>query len=142
MELTLERKIRTDISTIGRMSIDNLFECFILEDMDRGLKQSMPISEIAKLKVFGKTAIPSGRYEVILSYSNRFKKIMPLLINVPGYEGIRIHSGNKAEDTEGCLLTGSSQGKDWVNQSRNAFDALFNKLKAVSDKEKIFITIS
>lgn len=141
MELKLIRNSRTEKSTIGQLYINGVKECLILEDKDRGLKKSMPIAEIKKLKVDAKTAIPAGRYEVAITYSNRFKKYLPLLIGVPGYEGVRIHPGNKAEDTEGCLLPGTSQSLDFVSNSRVAFDALFHKMKAVEKKEKIFIEI-
>lgn len=143
MELKVKRKVKTDISTIGELSINGVFECHVLEDMDRGLVQTMPLKEIEKLKKKGITAIPSGRYEIALTFSNAFQKYLPLLIEVPGYAGVRIHSGNKAEDSLGCLLVGTYDGKtkDFISNSRNAFTALFAKLKAVEKKEKIFITI-
>lgn len=141
MEIKVERKVKTGISTIGRLTINNIFECYTLEDCDRGLKKSDPLESIVSRKVYGKTAIPSGRYQVIISYSNKYKKEMPLLLNVPGYLGIRIHSGNKAEDTEGCLLLGKSQGHDWIGQSRDAYNAFMTKLKAAAKVEKIYITI-
>lgn len=142
MELKVERKVKTEISTIGRLSVDGVTQCYTLEDVDRGLKQAQPLSEITEHKVFGKTAIPTGRYEVILNYSDRFKKAMPLLLNVPGYAGVRIHAGNKSEDTEGCILLGSSQGADWISESRAAVDAFMQKMTAVHESEKIFITIN
>lgn len=141
MEIKVERKVKTEISTIGRVMVGNVLECYSLEDRDRDLKQTDDLPSIIKRKVFAKTAIPSGRYEVIISYSNRFKKQMPLLLNVPGFEGVRIHSGNKAEDTEGCILLGKSEGVNWIGQSRNAYDALMDELRAVTLQEKIFITI-
>lgn len=141
MELTLYRKHFSDESTIGDLHIDGAFICYILEDKDRGLFQGMSSTEVAALKVYGKTAIPTGRYGVILSYSNRFKKYLPLLINVTGFEGVRIHAGNKAVDSLGCLLTGTSFTDNMVAESRKAFTELYAKLKAVEKKEKIFITI-
>ena len=141
MKLKLIRTDKTEISTIGELFIDDKFECFILEDKDRGLKQSDPISVIEQNKVFGKTAIPKGTYDVVISWSNRFKTYLPLIINVPGFEGIRIHPGNKAEDTEGCQLPGAARTKDMVLNSRVAFKRLFTKLKAVEKTEKITIEI-
>lgn len=143
MELKVKRKVKTDISTIGELSINGVFECHVLEDMDRGLAQTMPIKEIEKLKKKGITAIPTGRYEIALTFSNAFQKYLPLLIEVPGYAGVRIHSGNTAEHSLGCLLTGNYDKKapNFVSGSRVAFDNLFKKLKAVEKKEKIFITI-
>ncbi|GAA4327421.1 hypothetical protein GCM10023149_30790 [Mucilaginibacter gynuensis] len=141
MELKLTRKIRTYVSTIGILSIDGVQECYTLEDLDRGLKQSQPLAEIKANKVFGKTCIPAGRYEVILNYSNKYKRFMPLLLNVMGFEGIRIHSGNKAEDTEGCILLGSGRGADWISSSREAVAAFMTKLEAAIKTQKVYITI-
>ena len=133
--------MKTDISAIGVLTINGLKECFTLEDTDRGLTQKMPLDAIKAVKVHGETAIPTGRYEVILNFSNKYKRFMPLLLNVPGFEGIRIHSGNKAQDSEGCILLGSSQGENWIGQSRDAVAAFMEKLEAAIKKEKVFITI-
>jgi len=141
MELTLNRKTRTQVSTIGELNIDGKFECFILEDRDRGLQPTMSLSEINNLKVHGETCIPPGRYEIVISFSDRFNKLLPLLLDVPCFAGIRIHSGNAAKDTEGCLLPGQTKGTDFVGGSRLAFNSLFSKLKAASKTEKVFITI-
>ena len=129
MEPVLKRLIKTEKSTIGELSINGSFECYTLEDAER-------IS-----KVYGRTAIPKGQYEVIINYSNRFKQYMPLLLNVPDYEGVRIHSGNSSKDTLGCVLVGQKKGVDVIGASRLAYKALFDKMKAVEKKEKIFITI-
>ena len=142
MEIGLTRVTRTGNSTIGDLTVNGISECFILEDMDRGLKQSMALREILSKKIHGKTAIPAGRYEVAISFSNRFKKKLPLLLNVPGFEGIRIHPGNTANDSEGCLLTGKTKSTDFVGNSRAAFATLFAKIEAALKKEKVFITIS
>jgi len=66
----------------------------------------MSNTEISKIKVYAQTAIPTGKYQIVMTYSSKFKKVMPLLLNVPGFAGIRIHSGNTADDTEGCIITG------------------------------------
>jgi hypothetical protein len=143
MELLLHRQIRTDNSTIGTLYVNNEFECYTLEDKDRGLHSDMPLPVIQRNKVYGKTCIPSGRYEVTQSFSGLFKKVMPLVNGVKGYEYIRIHPGNKKEDTLGCILTGTSYDTDMVRNSRVAFDALYKKMqKAFSQKEKVFITIN
>ena len=141
MELKLIRKERTEESTIGDLFVNGEFECFILEDKDRGLTQSMAFADITPLKVHGKTCIPTGTYQIAITYSNRFKKYLPLLINVPGFEGIRIHPGNTAADTEGCLLPGEFRNHNQVTNSKKAFAKLFEKLKSVEKKEKITITI-
>ena len=141
MELELTRSVRTNRSTIGELTINGAFECFILEDKDRGLRKDMPISELMALKIKTRTAIPTGRYEMVVSFSDKFQKMLPLLLDVPAFAGIRIHSGNTDEDTEGCLLTGKTKLVDAVASSRLAFTALFDKIKTALQKEKIFITV-
>lgn len=141
MEVLVNRFIKSDVSSIGKLSEDGLPLCYTLEDKDRGLKSTDDITLITKLKAYAVTAIPTGRYEVAITYSNRFKKYLPLLLNVPGFAGIRIHPGNSAVDTEGCILPGTTYSKDWVSDSRTAFNLLFAKMKAVEKKEKIYITI-
>jgi heme-degrading monooxygenase HmoA len=131
MELLLKRKWFTDKSTTGELYVDGEKECFTLEDVVREGE-----------KVYGVTAIPYGRYQVTMTMSPRFKKIMPLLNNVEGFDGVRIHKGNKAEDTEGCILVGTWRTRDWINNSKKAYDDLFEKLEKADDKgEKIWITI-
>ena len=142
MEITSNRIVRTENSTISEVKINGVFQCFVLEDKDRGLFSGMPLVEIQQIKIHGKTAIPTGRYRVTISFSNRFKKYLPELHEVKGFAGIRIHAGNTAEDTEGCLITGLSHKTDFVFNSKTAFDALMKKLQAVEKKEMIFITVS
>lgn len=143
MELFLKREIFTDVSTIGVLSINGQFECYILEDKDRGLNSTMPLSEIEKLKVYGKTCIPYGRYEIDWTMSNRFKVMMPILLKVPGYEGIRIHKGNTEIDSLGCLLPGRKKANNMISESTFATNQLYNKIQtAKSRREKIFITIT
>jgi len=140
MEILVNRRKKTKLSTISDVTIDGVFFCFGLEDVDRGLKQSDDIDVIKTKKVFAQTAIPAGRYEIIINFSNRFQQYMPLLLNVPGFEGVRIHPGNKAANTEGCLLLGQTVGADFVGNSRLAYRSFLPKLRAVEKKEKIFIT--
>ena len=141
MELELTRSTKTNKSSIGELAIDGVFECFILEDKDRGLRQGMPVSELMALKIKKETAIPTGRYEIVVSFSDRFQKMLPLLLDVPAYEGIRIHPGNTDTNTEGCLLPGKAKSANAVGSSRIAFTALFDKIKAALQREKIFITV-
>ena len=116
MKIEVHRKYRKDGYTIGLLYINGKFICNTLEDTDRGLTSIMSKEQIAAVKIKGKTAIPTGTYPVIMSYSPRFGKQMPLLCGVKGFEGIRIHSGNTAKDTEGCILCGKNTevGKDSV----------------------------
>ena len=141
MEIDLIRKTKTDKTTIGDLSVNGKFFCFVLEDKDRGLTQSMSLTQIKKLKVYGETAIPEGRYEVVITMSDRFKRRLPLLMNVPGYEGIRIHTGNKAVDTHGCLLPGRVKSVDAVAESTIAFNSLFVLLDKTLLTEKVFINV-
>jgi len=117
------------------------FTCYCLEDTDRNLKQDMPIEGIKAIKVPGKTAIPYGTYEVVISYSNRFKKMLPLLLNVPGFEGIRIHSGNVDADTEGCLLPGINKSIDSITESRKAMVSVMAGITKALKKEKVFVEV-
>lgn len=103
--------------------------CSILEDTDRGLSSDMTVQQIRSLKVPGKTAIPRGIYECHITYSPKFKRMLPLLLDVKGYSGIRIHSGTKASDTEGCLLPGVNNVVGRVNNSRYWFNLLFTRIQ-------------
>lgn len=149
MKLLLKRRIFTDKSTIGELYVNGVPECWICEDKDRGLDVSMPLSEIIRLKVKGQTCIPYGYYKVIVTMSERFSRIagkdvyLPMLLNVPGYEGVRIHKGNKPEDTEGCLLPGTHKDIDFVSNSATAFINLNDKINlALKKGEDVFIEIT
>lgn len=141
MEIEVRRKEFTETSTVSEIYVDGKFECYAIEDKDRGLLDSMTEEVIKSKKVYAKTAIPKGRYKVVISFSNRFKKYLPELIGVKGFAGIRIHSGNTAADSEGCILPGQTKSKDFVGNSVKAFTALFAKMKKVEKTEKIYITI-
>jgi hypothetical protein len=121
MVITVKRLYKTENSTIGELLIDGVFECFTLEDKER------------PVKIKSETAIPKGTYRVIINESNRFKRLLPLLIDVPNFEGVRIHSGNSNHDTEGCILVGQTRNKNYIGQSRKAFDKLFKKMQAAKN---------
>jgi hypothetical protein len=134
MRLDLVRKWPTEKSTVGELYIDGTFECYTLEDVDRLSR--------GQAKIPHKTAVPTGSYEVRLTHSPRFGRILPLLVDVPGFEGVRIHPGNTPEDTDGCILPGRLRGPDSVAESRSAFDALYEKLaeaEAAGRKVEILI---
>lgn len=118
MQVTLWRKYRKPCYTIGRLYIDGVFFCNTLEDTDRGLAQYMSVGEIANIKIKGATAIPTGAYKVQRTYSPKYKRLMPQVMNVKGYAGIRIHSGNTAADTEGCILLGDNTAVGRLTNSR------------------------
>ena len=143
MLITIDRKWKKDGYTISRVYLnEEYFGCNCLEDTDRGLRQDMSLDEIKKKKVYGQTAIPSGSYECIYTYSTRFKKMLPLLLNVPGFDGIRIHSGNSAKDTLGCLLIGKNDKVGWISDSRTWTSKLIAKMQeAWNKKEKVTVRI-
>lgn len=114
------RLVRTEFyrsNTVGKLYLNGQFECFTLEDTVR-----------TGPKVYGETAIPVGTYRITLEFSTHFNRILPRLQGVPGFQGVLIHSGNTAADTEGCILVGRSEKDTYIEQSRIAFDALYTKL--------------
>jgi len=119
-----------------------IHECFVLEDLDRGLHKDMQLHILESMKVKGETAIPYGRYEIVIDVSARFKRLMPHILGVPAFDGIRIHSGNTESDTEGCPLVGRIKGMDFVGQSVLAFNEFFPKLKSALEHEQCFIEIT
>ena len=156
MLLTLVRDIASSTKeyTIGELFVNEETTlskttkvCDTLEDTFRLLPKTCPntpksIGCDCKEKVHGKTCIPYGTYTVRLSYSNRFKRILPEVLNVPHFLGIRLHSGNSSKDTEGCILVGTKSKGDWVTASRVAFNKLYKLLQtAEKNKEEITITI-
>lgn len=129
MIIRLLRRLMTENVTIGDLYIGEHLFCNTLEDTVRTGE-----------KVYGQTAIPSGRYIVKLTYSNRFKRVMPQLMDVPNFSGIRIHSGNTELDTDGCILVGKQQGSRLIN-SRDTYNDLMDVLEAVKSPEHIEIVI-
>lgn len=119
--------------------IGNDFECYTLEDVVREV-EGKPVKD---WKIKGETAIPRGTYNVVLHMSPRFKKTLPMLENVPGFEYILIHQGNWAKNTEGCILVGSAKVSDvMIGGSKTAFDKLMPKIEAaLKNKEKVTVTI-
>lgn len=139
MKLELERDLFTSKSTTGQLWMDGVDLCFTLEDPMRE-RAGVPVKE---WKVLGDTAIPKGVYNIVITYSNRFKRDLPLLEDVEGFTGIRIHPGNTSVDTEGCILVGRTRGENFVGESRVAFNALFEMIeKALEQGDKITIEIS
>lgn len=121
MKLTLERFEFTDNSTIGRLFINDKFFCYTIED------------KVRDEKIKGITAIPKGTYKVVVNMSNRFKVMMPLLLDVPNFEGVRIHSGNTSADTEGCIILGYTKSPNFVGNSKKAVTDFMAKIKDVND---------
>ena len=154
MKLLVERNWKKEGYTIGKLYVDGEFFCNTLEDKDRGLKNTMTLAEVKKLKITGTTAIPTGTYSVNMNvisprYSSKDWYIknchgakMPRLEEVPGFIGILIHPGNTAAETEGCLLVGKNDVKGMVTKSKEYFLQLYNKMYSAYQKgEEITITI-
>jgi hypothetical protein len=138
MKLVLKRIYFGEDFTLGKLYNDEQFICYTLEDKVREV-----IGEPVSIwKVMGQTAIPKGVYPVIITMSTRFRICLPLLMGVPGFDGVRIHTGNSSVDTEGCILVGSVwDGKsNWLGGSKVAFSMLFPLMEQA--KEPITISIS
>ena len=127
MTLRLIREPSLEGATHGSLYVDGRWACWTLEDV------------IREQKIPGQTAIPPGRYHVLITPSQRFQRDLPLLVDVPGFTGVRIHPGNTVADTEGCILVGKDRQSGRVLQSRVAFEALLAQLQASPDP--IFIGI-
>lgn len=152
MEVKLKRIAKKETYTIGKMYVDGEYVCDTLEDKDRGLTSNMSVAQICRVKIKGETAIPTGRYLVDMkTVSPRFggraqyqfcKGRLPRLCNTPGYQGVLIHCGNTAKDTEGCILVGENKERGKVLNSKATFNRLYLRL-AIADKrgEQIWITI-
>ena len=125
MKLELKRIAYKETYTIGKLYIDGIYFADTLED------------KVRDIKIKDKTAIPCGTYKVQITYSNRFKKMMPLLLNVPGFEGIRIHNGNSESDTSGCILVGQNKVKGKLVNSKMIYEMLMVKKKKEKDIEII-----
>lgn len=147
MEIKSERILKGMNSTLSRLLVNSKAYGYVLEDTDRGLLQSMSLDEIRRIKIPERTAIPAGRYRVDITWSNRFKRKMIILIGVPGFSGIRSHSGNKHTNTEGCLLPGlkygAESGEYIVGDSRKAYEPLHESvLSALNSGEEVWWTIT
>lgn len=153
MVLKIDRKYKKLGYTIGNLYIDGKWFCNTCEDTDRGLHQTMPTEEIKAKKIYGMTAIPTGRYicrmdivspkySVVKWYKENFQGRMPRLENVKGFEGILIHPGNDALDSYGCILVGVNKQKGKVLESRATFLKLWKILDAAyKRKETIYLEI-
>lgn len=140
MKLTLKRIALRSTYTIGRLYVDGDYFCDTLEDTVRDINKDGKFDNGEK-KVYGKTAIPYGTYEIKWTYSPRFKKYTPQLMNVPSFEGIRIHSGNTSADTEGCLILGENKQVGKVLNSRATINKFYPIIKKACSKGKVTIEI-
>ena len=153
LELLVDRKYKKETYTIGNLYVDGEWFCNTVEDEDRGLESSMSLEEINKRKVYAETAIPAGRYKVIMDvvspkynrvkwYKDNFGGRMPRLENVKGFSGILIHPGTTAVDSAGCIIVGLNKIKGNVLDSRATFQKLWKKLEEAHKRnETIYLTI-
>lgn len=152
MELLVDRRYRKPDYTIGYLYVNGAVLCNTLEDTDRGLRKDMSKEEINSRKIYGETAIPSGRYKVEMTYSTKFgakawaqmtNGKVPEIVNVPGFAGVRIHPGNDAHSTWGCILPGVNNIKGKVTNSQAKYKSLLVDfiLPALEQGEDVYITI-
>lgn len=141
MDLLLERKYLKKEYTLGALSINGKYFCDILEDTVRDINKDGTF-DCGEFKIKGHTAIPYGEYEIVLTYSPKFKRELPLLLNVPHFEGIRVHRGNSIQDTKGCLLPGENRERGKVlNSTKYEIELVDRIKKAIKNKEKVTIKI-
>lgn len=150
MKILLDRFFKGPKYTVGHLYIDGKYFCDTIEDVDRGLLNSMPLSEIKAKKIPSKTAIPRGTYKITLDvvspkYSKRdyyikvCKGKVPRILNVKGFEGILLHTGNTEEDSAGCIILGENKVKGKVINSKVTFEKFYKEL--LKDKDNITIEI-
>lgn len=139
MILTLKRHPSENGATLGELYVNDVPECNSLEDELREVEGE----PVEKWKIPGETAIPQGRYRVIITHSPKFNKPLPLLVEVPGFHGIRIHSGNVESDTDGCILVGEKSGSTAIINSRKCLAELQEQIQdAIDHNEQVFIEIT
>lgn len=152
MELKLDRKFKKETYTIGKLFVNDVYLCDTVEDRDRGLTQSMSEAEIKKIKVYGQTAIPTGEYSIKMTYSPKFAKTswgkkydgkVPQIVNVKGFDGIRIHPGSNELQTSGCIFPGENKQKGKVLNSTSFYYKLLDMyiIPAIKNGESIKLII-
>lgn len=143
MTIRIDRKWKKAEYTISKVYINGrYFGCNALEDTDRGLLQTMQITELQRKKIKGKTAIPRGYYDVRITYSPKYKRMMPLVVDVPAFSGIRLHSLNKPEDSEGCIGFGKNDKVGWISDSRYWTDKIYRLIETALNKgEKVTLIV-
>lgn len=142
MDVLVIRQNFTDEYTEGRLYINGKYICDTLEDCDRNLDSSMSEDEIINKKIYGKTAIPTGRYKVIIDYSNKFKKNLIHILEVKCFDGIRCHSLNEASQSLGCIGVGKKTSNGWISESRKTYSIIHKIVSdAIDSGENVYITI-
>lgn len=143
MTIRIDRQWKRAEYTISRVYINgSYFGCNALEDTDRGLLQTMQITELQRRKIKGKTAIPRGYYDVRITYSPKYKRMMPLVVDVPAFSGIRMHPLNKPEDSEGCIGYGKNDKVGWISNSKYWTDKICRLIETALNKgEKVTLIV-
>lgn len=141
MELKVIRKEFAKDYTVGELYINDEFFCYTMEDTDRNLTEEDPLSKLKKIKIAKRTAIPYGDYRVMLSFSKKLKRFLPLLLDVPNCRGIRIHKGSTQDWSSGCILVGLEKTTAKLKKIVEAENKLMEVLKSVNEIEPIYIKI-
>ena len=145
MKIEVSRRFRNESYTIGRLFIDGVKLCDTLEDPVRDLNDYThdgDFDDAGEGKIYGQTAIPAGTYPVIVSMSPKFQKRLPEILKVPGFKGIRIHTGANAKHTEGCLLVGENKVKGGLINGGYYLTTLIQMIdEAMDNGEKVTLTI-
>jgi hypothetical protein len=143
MTIRIDRQWKKAEYTISKVYINGrYYGCNALEDTDRGLLQTMQITELQRKKIKGKTAIPRGYYDVRITYSPKYKRMMPLVVDVPAFSGIRLHSLNKPEDSEGCIGFGKNDKVGWISDSKYWTDKICRLIETALNKgEKVTLIV-
>ena len=136
MLITFKRTTYTKNSTVSKLLVENKQIGWGIEDVVRPAKGK---------KIWGQTAIPAGRYQCVITWSPKFQRKMPLLVGVPGYEGVRIHWGNDETASEGCLLVGKGydmKHPDWISESRDMFAILYPQIEqTLNTKREVWVDV-
>lgn len=142
MEIVVKRINFADDYTEGQLFVNGKYICDTLEDKDRNLDNYMSEDEILQRKIYGVTAIPVGKYRITIDYSYKFKKNLIHILNVKGFDGIRIHSLNEASQSLGCIGVGKKTGDGWISESRKTY-AILHKIveEALNMGDNVYLTI-
>ncbi len=141
MVITIVRKEFTDKYTMGELLLDGKFFCYTMEDTDRNVTENDTDAKIKQVKVPKRTAIPYGDYRIMLSFSKKLKRFLPILLDVPAFRGIRIHKGSTQDWSSGCILVGMKKLQNKLSDITNAENLLMEALKKVNETEPIYIKI-
>jgi hypothetical protein len=141
MELTVIRKEFYDDRVVGELYTNDKFFSYTLEDTDRDLTNQDSVTKLKSTKIAKRTAIPYGRYRVILSYSIKLKRYLPLILDVPQWRGIRLHAGADPTYSSGCVLLGLERKGNSLYKIKAAEQALVKLLNSINMTEAIYITI-